>query len=603
MIFILLWITVTLLFFIINDNFKITKEYKEIKDDIDTFNGHKVQVVVGHYISSPTKKTKINYTYEELNANSYNPQRGYGSNGLSVHLNKQQESLGRHLFEINQFNLVASDLIFANRSLPDQRRKKCRNIKYDNDLPDTSIIIVFHNEAYSTLIRTITSVINRSPLKLLKEIILVDDFSSRTFLKKELENFVIKQSIKIKIIRSKMRVGLIKARLMGAKEATGKVLTFLDSHCECTIGWLEPLLQRIKDNKNNVPCPVIDVISDETFSYQKGIDIFRGGFNWNLQFRWYSMSSKIFKERKDSTAPIPTPTMAGGLFSIDRDYFYEIGSYDNNLDIWGGENIEMSFRIWQCSGRIEIIVCSRVGHIFRKSSPHDFPKGKSSNAVIFENLARVAEVWMDDWKYLFYQTSSLAKNISKRIDVSDRIELRKKLKCKNFEWYLKNIWTDHFLPMPNDRFGRIIHGESLENNKESCLHWYTISKGNKRPKMHNCSMIRFDSTEIWLINEKGQIRSDENVCLSASSIGGSDTDYQLQAKECMDYDIEYWKFDTTYNNFVHLNSGLCLGKPSKNQFNESGNVIANVDEYIPKMDKCNYQKNQEWSIIDFKWKD
>lgn len=55
---------------------------------------------------------------------------------------------------------------------------RCNDIEYDADLPEVSVIIPFRNEAFSTLLRTVHSVLDKSNPNILKEIILVDDGSN-----------------------------------------------------------------------------------------------------------------------------------------------------------------------------------------------------------------------------------------------------------------------------------------------------------------------------------------------------------------------------------------------------------------------------------------
>lgn len=71
-----------------------------------------------------------------------------------------------------------------------------------------------------------------------------------------------------------------------------------------------------------------------------------------------------------------------------------------------------ALQVWQCGGRLEIVPCSVVGHIFRSSSPHSFPKGTD---VIIRNQVRLAEVWMDEYKQIFYRVNKKAAIIAQEV--------------------------------------------------------------------------------------------------------------------------------------------------------------------------------------------
>ncbi len=128
-------------------------------------------------------------------------------------------------------------------------------------------------------------------------------FSISEHLNERLEKYVAKLN-KVKLVRTKQREGLIRARAFGADHSTGDVVIFLDSHCEANVGWLPPLLDRIKRDYRTVVCPTIDVIDHLTFSY-RGVDpLIRGTFNWRFDYKERGITDAQRELRSDETEPV-----------------------------------------------------------------------------------------------------------------------------------------------------------------------------------------------------------------------------------------------------------------------------------------------------------
>uniref|UniRef100_A0A668TJL0 Glycosyltransferase 2-like domain-containing protein n=1 Tax=Oreochromis aureus TaxID=47969 RepID=A0A668TJL0_OREAU len=157
------------------------------------------------------------YSKEELKPHLQRPlqdPRAQGANG-------KDHKVKVKWIKKNQFNQFVSDCISLHCDLGKDTRfgsDSCleRTFWRCPGLPTTSVIIVFHNEAWSALLRTVHSVLHTAPAALLTEILLEDDAStdgecihSTTRLNEYVQHLNI-----VCVLHQRERKGLIAARLL-----------------------------------------------------------------------------------------------------------------------------------------------------------------------------------------------------------------------------------------------------------------------------------------------------------------------------------------------------------------------------------------------------
>lgn len=251
----------------------------------------------------------------------------------------------------------------------------CKKKWHKKDLPSVSIIIPFYDEHLATLLRSVHSLINRSPPEVLKEIILVNDASSNDLLFLELEAHIEFQrwEKKVKLVEMNERSGLIWSRLAGARSATGDVLLFLDCHIEAGHNYLPPLIEPIVDNYRSVVTPTLDIIDKRTYEIRP-LDEGRTVFDWSF----HAQRIPLHNRELNRSELFETPMMYGAAFAISTKYFWELQP-DSGLKIYGGDQLEMSFKINLCGGTLYEAPCSRMGHIYRR-----FPYAKHQQGIDYK---------------------------------------------------------------------------------------------------------------------------------------------------------------------------------------------------------------------------
>lgn len=429
------------------------------------------------------------------------------------------------------FNMVASDTVSLDRYPADLRHEQCKHWTYPELLPAASVILVFHNEGWSTLVRTIHSVINFTPPNLLEEIVLIDDGSIKEHITGgRLAEHIEQWGGLVKLYRNERREGLIRARSIGARKSVGSVLVYLDAHCEVEPNWLPPLIEPMVHDDRICTVPLVDAVDGDTyvFSPQAGGDEnnhARGAWDWDLLWKRIPLTKREKARQKHVTEPYRSPAMAGGLFAISRRFFFDLGLYDEGLDIWGGENFELSYKLWMCHGQMLFVPCSRVGHIYRMKGwrGNGTPSYVKGNFVD-RNYVRVVEVWWDDYKKYFYERKPSAKHVDPG-DLTAQRAIRERLQCKSFDWFMKEIAYDlpKFFPLKEP--GNGARGHLTNEGTFLCVDGKHGGQGNQLA-LDTCSSLREGN---WMLTWHEDIRPSNGkkasdarkVCWDGTGIGNN----------------------------------------------------------------------------------
>lgn len=164
------------------DDFDYDKTDVEADEEVETQRDEELEIIVpnqsdsSHLFSKPTLSPQIFDLHRRLNLS--NPGHMGAGVVLPAVLELEIEKMLNQSLKKYQINEFVSSLVPLDRELPDIRTPQCRKIKYSDKLPVASIVMVYHNEALSMILRSIYSILNRTPENLLREIVLVDDCSS-----------------------------------------------------------------------------------------------------------------------------------------------------------------------------------------------------------------------------------------------------------------------------------------------------------------------------------------------------------------------------------------------------------------------------------------
>jgi hypothetical protein len=205
-----------------------------------------------------------------------------------------------------------------------------------------SVVVITRNEG-ARLRRTVDDLLTSTPRG--SEVIVVDDGSTDGSVQ------AVEQEGTVNVVRTAERLGVAKARNLGAHHARGDVLVFADAHVKAAGPWWRPLLAALITPRVGAVNPSIRVMGAD--HHVEGLT-FSGP---ELNVAWLP---------NGGSAPHPVPFLTGCFLAMRREVFEEVGGFDAGMVGYGAEDLDLCLRLWRMGYECLVVPEARVAHRFRR---------------------------------------------------------------------------------------------------------------------------------------------------------------------------------------------------------------------------------------------
>ena len=284
--------------------------------------------------------------------------------------------------------------------------------------PRIAVVVITRNEGCE-LEATVTNLFQTAPPSQL-ELIVVDDGStddSTGFLDRLPGATVLRSS----------GVGVAQARNLGASHASGDVILFADAHVRAPEGWHIPVTDALRDERVGSVAPGIYSLTDPE---RRGFGMSVAGPD--LRVPWL---------RKAGSAPYSVPVLPGGFLAMRRETYLRTGGYDPGMRQLGGNDAELSCRLWLSGYEQKVVPELEVGHLFRSAAPYPAKwvallHNRLRMALVHFHAERVERVVQ---ALRTYEAFPAAVAMTLDTDVQERRALMARTRSFNDDWFFERF--------------------------------------------------------------------------------------------------------------------------------------------------------------------